>query len=62
MAAADPTAELRALIERAKSEHPDPAERDKVLAGLEEDLNDLLGRVRTYRGDARLQGEGGSDG
>jgi hypothetical protein len=59
MGEADPTANLRARIERAKAEHPDPAERDQVLAALEEDLNDLLGRVRTYRSDARLQLEGG---
>lgn len=58
MAESDPTAALRQKIEQAKSDYPDPAERDKVLADLEADLNDLLGRVRTYRSDARLQQEG----
>jgi len=56
--AADPTADLRQQIEGIKAQYPDPAERDRALQPLEEDLNDLLGRVRTYRGDARLQIEG----
>lgn len=70
---ADGIAVLRQKIERAKSDNPDPAERDKALARLEEyvrdlipqsiggpkeDLNDLLGLIRTYRGDVRLQQEG----
>jgi hypothetical protein len=54
---AEPTAELRQKIERAKSDYPDPAERDRALAALETDLNDLLGLIRTYRSDARLQQE-----
>ena len=59
----DPTAELRRRVERAKSDYPDPAERDRALASLEENVTDLLGTIRTYRGDARLQQEGGgSDG
>lgn len=58
----DPTAALRKQIERVKAEHEDPAERDQALAVIETDLNDLLGRVRTYRSDARLQQEGTADG
>lgn len=54
----DPLAELRRQIERAKSDHPDPAERDRMLSSLEDELNELLGRIRTYRSDARLQQEG----
>lgn len=70
---ADGIAVLRQKIERAKSDNPDPAERDIALAKIEEyvrdllpqslgrpkdDLNDLLGLIRTYRGDVRLQQEG----
>lgn len=60
MADLDATAALRQEIERVKS-NSDPTERDLLLTNLEENLNDLLGRVRTYRNDAKLQ-EGASDG
>lgn len=65
-------ADLRQRIERAKADNADPAERDVALTGLEteltaepeldEELTDLLGLIRTYRGDARLQIEGASNG
>jgi hypothetical protein len=69
----DPAADLRRRIEAAKTQ-ADPALRDQALSGLEaevrgemegspsDELNDLLGLVRTYRGDARLQLEGATNG
>lgn len=67
----DPVADLRRRVELAKAD-TDPAARDQALVELEgelaaagasfdsADLRDLLGLVRTYRGDARLQLEGAS--
>jgi hypothetical protein len=66
----DDLAELRQRIEAAKTE-PDPNARDSALAGLELEVSnlgdgqeaiDLLGQVRTYRSDARLQLEGAAHG
>lgn len=61
-------------IEQAKAE-PDPERRDEALQFVEgqvagkleekpddQELTDLLGTIRTYRGDARVQLEGARNG
>lgn len=69
-----PVASLLLQIEQAKAD-PDPAMRDEALQAVEgqvnaelgekpddQELTDLLGTVRTYRGDARVQLEGATSG
>ena len=51
-----PLAEVRRHVERVQSTFTDPAEKDRALSVVERELNDLIGVVRTYRNDARLQG------
>lgn len=53
---------LNDLIERTQATLTDPAERDRALADLEASLQQMLGAVSTYRGDAQaqLRGNGGS--
>lgn len=53
-----PLRDARSYVEQVQSSLPDPAERDRALAVCERELDDLLGTVRTYRNDAKLQQEG----
>lgn len=56
-------AALLAYIERTQSQITDPAERERALAVVEQELTDALGRVQTYRNDNRLaMGEDPGDG
>lgn len=52
-----PVKDLRDYVERVQSSYPDPAERDRALAKVEQDVSDILGTVGTYRNDTRLQME-----
>jgi hypothetical protein len=49
-----PLLQLREHVERTQAV-PDPAERDRALAVVEQELNTMLGMVRTYRNDTKLQ-------
>jgi hypothetical protein len=49
-----PLQAVRDLVEQ-QTTLGDPAERDRALRNIEEDLYDLLSVVATYRGDAQVQ-------
>jgi hypothetical protein len=50
-----PLEDLRRYVEQTQSQLEDPAERERALGVIERELNDTLGRVRTYRNEAQLQ-------
>lgn len=54
------TQALRNLIEQQQATLTDPAERDRAMADIENDLYSMLAAVRTYRGDAQVQMRGGN--
>lgn len=49
-----PLQAVRDLVEQ-QTTLADPAERDRALRSIEDDLYDLLSVVATYRGDTQVQ-------
>jgi hypothetical protein len=53
--------DLRELVEQMTT-IPDPAERDRALAVIEDQLKVIQNAIGTYRGDAQVQLGGRGDG
>lgn len=49
-----PLQAVRELVEQ-QTTLPDPAERDRALRSIEDDLYGILEAITTYRGDAQIQ-------
>lgn len=56
----EPVKDLRKHVERVQASLTDPAERLRALEVVHRDVQDILGVVTTYMGDARLQAGGGN--